>query len=195
MFVPMTGEAERARVVLPDGTKPSLLGGSFEHLSADSQAPEGWYYLRYAKVQTDRKAPDGERVITFSNNVPGRNARALQALAVDGRAVSAFDVSFWVRLRRVKAGGSGDQTPRLAIVFFGEDRTPLGEPAAVGGWTGTFDWRKATGTVNVPRDARMAIIWIGLLGATGEASFDGVSLIPSLANATAPVGPTTGTPK
>ena len=30
MFVPMTGEAERARAVLPDGTKPALLGGSFE---------------------------------------------------------------------------------------------------------------------------------------------------------------------
>ena len=86
MFVPMIGTAEQRRLVMPDGRHPKLLGGSMEKLSPETNSPDGWYYLRHAKVETDSTAPDGERIITFTNDVPGRSARALQALAVDGRS-------------------------------------------------------------------------------------------------------------
>ena len=148
----------------------------------ETRVPEGWYYLRHARVDGDPAAPDGKQVLTFTNDVPGRSARALQALAIDGRAVSSVQVSLWVRGRHVERGTSADEGPRFLVAFFGEDRTPIGAPATFGGWTGTFDWRREEDSIPVPRQARMAIVWIGLLGATGEVSFDHISLIPHGAN-------------
>jgi protein-L-isoaspartate(D-aspartate) O-methyltransferase len=181
MFVPMTGTAEQLRSVLPDGTHPTLLGGSMEKISAETGSPQGWYYLRQAKVEADPTAPDGERVITFTNDVPGRSARALQALAVDGRAVASLDVSLWVRARDVQAGATREQTARLVIAYFDESRA-VGQLGVLGGWTGSFDWRQESESLAVPAEARMAIVWIGLLGASGEASFDAVSLSASPRN-------------
>ncbi|MBI2827514.1 MAG: protein-L-isoaspartate(D-aspartate) O-methyltransferase [Planctomycetia bacterium] len=175
MFVPMTGEAERLRVVKPDPTKPVLTGGSFERVSSETGFPEGWYYIRHAEVEADPMAPDEKQVITFTNDVPGRSARALQAFGIDGRAVSKLDVALWVKARHVKAGDSPDQVPQFFISFFDDNRAPCGQ-SAFGGWTGTFSWRREQGSFKVPPKARMAIVWIGLLGATGEVSFDGVSL-------------------
>ena len=187
MFVPMTGEAERQRVVMPDGTQPALLNGSVESIAAETGTPEGWYYFRQAKVQEDATAPDGQRVITFTNEVPGRSARALQALAVDGRSVSQLKVSFWMRGRDVKQGNDAEQTPRFVVVFFDTARAPIGKPTSLGAQTGSFDWREVSANIAVPRETRMAIIWIGLLGATGEASFDRMSL--SVAKGKSPAVP------
>jgi len=178
MFVPMTGTAEQERLVQPDGARPELRGGSFEQVSSDTHAPDGWYYLRQARVEQDETAPDGHAVITFANNVPGRSARALQAFAVDGRTISSLEISLQVRGKDVHAGATPEQLPRLLIMFYGEDRMPLGQPAGFGGWSGTFAWHEVSDSVAVPPTARMAILWIGLLGATGEASFDALTLVP-----------------
>lgn len=176
MFVPMTGTAERQRLVQPDGANPTLVGGSFEHESAETHAAEGWYYLRHARLEVDPTAPEGNHVIDFTNDVPGRSARALQALAIDGRAVASVEFALWVRGRDIKVGRTPDEQPCLAIVFFGEDRTPVGERGTIGGWSGTFAWREESASVPVPREARMAIVWIGLLGATGEIAFDDIRM-------------------
>jgi protein-L-isoaspartate(D-aspartate) O-methyltransferase len=177
MFVPMTGTAERSRLIKPDSTRPTLVGGGFEKESPETHVPEGWYYLRHAKLKLDPSAPEGKQVITFTNDTPGRSARALQALAVDGRAVSSLELSLWVRGRNIQAGHAEHEQPRLVVVFYGEDRRPVGQPASFGDWTGTFPWREDGDSIAVPRDARMAIVWIGLHGATGEISFDGMTMI------------------
>jgi protein-L-isoaspartate(D-aspartate) O-methyltransferase len=174
MFVPMTGQAERERKVLPDGTKPVLLGGDFEELSPATGLPDAWYYLRHGKVVEDSTAPSPTHVITFENDVPGRSARVLQAFAVDGRAVSQLDVTLKVRAKKVKPGADAEQIPRYVVCFFNDERAPIGE-AAIGGWTGTFGWREQKGSIRVPPQARMAICWLGMLGATGEISYDDVS--------------------
>jgi len=174
MFVPMTGQAERERVVKPDGAKPAIINGGFEQIAAATGFPEGWYYLRDGKVVADPHAPEGENVITFDNNVPGRSARVLQAFAIDGRAVAQLEVSLKVRAKKVVAGDHPEQLPRYVICFFNEERAPIGE-GAVGGWTGTFNWREQKGTIRVPPQTRMAICWLGLLGSTGEISFDDVA--------------------
>ena len=41
--------------------------------------------------------------------------------------MSSVEFSLWVRGREVQAGRTPDEQPCLAIVFFGEDRTPVGE--------------------------------------------------------------------
>jgi protein-L-isoaspartate(D-aspartate) O-methyltransferase len=185
MFVPMTGTAEQQRLVKPDGTRPALLNGSFEEISKETRFPSGWYYLRYAKVQADPEAPDGKSVITFNNNVPGRSARALQAFAIDGRAIKSLDVSLWVKATDVRPGTTPGELPRFFVGYFDELRAPTKTDAELGPWSGTFDWRRQHGKLAVPKDARMAIVWIGLLGATGEISFDHITLAPAASNPSA----------
>ena len=53
------------------------------------------------------------------------------------------------------------------------DRAQIGD-TWVGPWRGTFDWQRVSDKVRVPPKAREAIVRIGLLGATGEMSFDDI---------------------
>ncbi len=181
MFVPMTGTAEQQRLLKPDGTKPSLLNGSFEEIAKATGFPTGWYYMRYARVHAEAHAPDGQSVMTFTNDVPGRGARALQAFAIDGRVIASLDVSLWVKATDVKAGRTADDVPRYFIAYFDEGRLPIGD-GQLGPWSGSFDWRQQRARLAVPEKARMAIVWIGLLGATGEISFDGITMTAARGN-------------
>jgi protein-L-isoaspartate(D-aspartate) O-methyltransferase len=203
LFVPMTGKAEDGRVAKPDPANPQINNGGFEEILAPAAAPEeteadkskadksktaeppvdadkseptpsGWHYQRQLKLIDDEKAPEGGNYITFSNTEPGRGAQALQGLAVDGRKVSALDVSLWVKGVNLRAA-SPQQEPVLAITFYDENRSQAGY-TWVGPWRDSFDWRKVTDTLRVPPKAREAIVRIGLSGATGELSFDDIQI-------------------
>jgi protein-L-isoaspartate(D-aspartate) O-methyltransferase len=66
-FVPMTGEAEDQRRVLPDPTQTRIVNGSFEELLPATPErptdvhPAGWYYVRQGQVTTDPAAPGAQR--------------------------------------------------------------------------------------------------------------------------------------
>ncbi len=64
LFVPMTGEAENARVVLPDPKNPEIIGGDFEQ-TTESGHPIGWHYARNATVVDDPQAESGLKFIRF----------------------------------------------------------------------------------------------------------------------------------
>jgi hypothetical protein len=59
--------------------------------------------------------------------------------------------------------------------FFDEDRVPLGQQT-LGSWKGNFDWQRRAGVIRVPEKASVAILALGLLGATGELSCDELSV-------------------
>jgi protein-L-isoaspartate(D-aspartate) O-methyltransferase len=174
-FVPMTGAAERLRVVKVDPTRPELVNGSFERTVGEQDRPEGWYYLRAAAVEEDRDAPQGKRAVVFSNTRPGGAAQALQAFGIDGEKVPALDVSLWVRGRNIRAGRSQRELPRLRMEFYDEGRARVGQ-FAIGPWEGTFEWTPETARCRVPPNARIAVVQIGLLGATGQVAFDDVQV-------------------
>jgi protein-L-isoaspartate(D-aspartate) O-methyltransferase len=178
MFVPMTGAAEEGRQVLPDPLRPSLVNGGFEEVGPEPQKPGNWYYQRLNNLVTADDAPEGKRYLTFTNTEPGREARALQAFAIDGRKVREIDVSTWVKLNGVRRGRGAHDYPAVAISWYDENRKPLDKVSGFGGrgWQGTFDWEQTTQRIQVPLAAREAILRIGLLGATGEASFDDVQI-------------------
>lgn len=183
LFVPMTGEAEKRRQVLPDPAKPGLVNGDFEETVGDPPEPLGWHYQRQLRLvgprgqaslpAADGPAPSGQHYVTFTNAQPGRVAQALQGFGCDGRRVKALRVSLWVRGQGIRPGQNASQLPALVIAFYDENRGVLGEEV-VGPWQGTFPWTAQSARVPVPAKAREAIVRIGLLGATGEMSFDNV---------------------
>lgn len=175
LFVPMTGEAESQRKVKPDAKNPQLVNGSFEEVQegeARNKEPAGWHYQRQLTLRTDAAdSPDGEYYVTFHNSEPGRGCHALQGFAVDGRDVSALELSLSVRGDDIRPGAQPDQWPRVVVTFYDDRRATVGEQS-VGPFVGTFAWRLETKLLPVPLRAREAILRIGLLGATGELSLD-----------------------
>ncbi|MGD0898558.1 MAG: protein-L-isoaspartate(D-aspartate) O-methyltransferase [Thermoguttaceae bacterium] len=178
LFVPMSGKAEESRQVQPDPLHPKLINGGFEEVTGTSGEPTGWYYIRQMTVATAPDAPEGRNYATFSNSEPGRGCRALQGFPIDGGKVHELELSCMVRGKDIAPGLAPSQAPRFAIVFLDENRATVGN-VAVGPWRGTFEWRRMTGRVKVPLHAREGIVNIGLLGGTGEISYDDVQIRPA----------------
>ncbi len=176
LFVPMTGEAEGGRVVKPDPAHPKVYNGSFEEMAGKSGEPVGWYYQRQMKVVEDKSSPNGNQYVTFTNSDPGRASRMLQGLAVDGRKVHELEFSTYVKATNVLPGQSNKELPMLSVTFYDDNRQQVGPHEIVGPWHGSFEWKKEVEKIRVPISARECIIHIGLLGATGEVSFDNVDV-------------------
>jgi protein-L-isoaspartate(D-aspartate) O-methyltransferase len=173
-FVPMTGRAEEVRQKKDDRGIPQLLNGGFESIS-ELGVPSGWYYVRQATVVEDPRAPEGQRMLRFSNATPGRGAQALQSLAMDGRLVKSLQVTLWVETRDVEAGRLPHQAPHVEVSFFDEQRAPAGV-SVLGRWQGSTPRSKRTHKVKVPARARLAVLAVGLFGATGELTIDELTM-------------------
>lgn len=177
LFVPMTGEAEKNRVVQPDPKHPQIHNGSFENDNEGDGHPIGWHYQRQMTLETG-KAPNGQHYVTFSNTEPGRNSQMLQAIPVDGRQVSALKVSVEVKADKIVRGDKGEAACVL-VRFYDSDRGSIKENMSqvLGPWQGSFGWTPVARTISVPTKAREAIFFIGLGGATGEFSIDDVRVV------------------
>ena len=175
LFVPMTGKAEESRQVQPDPLHPKLVNSGFEEVIGTSGEPTGWYYVRQMKVVTAADAPEGQNYVTFTNSEPGRGCRAMQGFPIDGRKVHDLELSCMVRGMDIAAGAAPDQSPRVSIVFIDENRAPAGPPLSRS-MAGNVPLAAKDRCIKVPARAREGILYIGLLGATGEVSFDDVQI-------------------
>ncbi len=176
LFVPMTGAAEEARQVLPDPAKPKIVNGGFEEVIAEGNQPASWHYLRQARiVSDDSSAPSGKHFISFVNTVPSKASRALQGLAIDGRAMSHLQLSAYVRGRNLHPGSTPKQRASVIITFYDRRRAVI-DSERLANWEGTFDWRRETKNLRVPLATREAILRLGLLGGTGQLDLDDVFL-------------------
>jgi protein-L-isoaspartate(D-aspartate) O-methyltransferase len=178
LFVPMTGDAEENRKVLPDPTHPEVHNGGFEVDTEGDGRPVGWHYQRQLTLEWDG-APEGKAYVRLSNREPGRAAMLLQGMGLDGRAVAKIEVSLKVRADNVRNGGGLNESAALNVQFFDAERNPIGIEM-IGPWKGSFGWTTKSEVIRVPMRAREAILRIGLNGATGELSVDDVRLTPQL---------------
>ena len=122
-------------------------------------------------------APHGNRYVQFSSDQPGQIAHMLQGFAIDGRNVKKLRISLDAWLHQFEPGSEPHQKPGLVIHYYDERRKPLASNR-VGDWTVGNQWERLDHTVNVPSEAREAIVQIGLNGATGKVSVDDVAVTP-----------------
>ena len=174
LFVPMTGEAEANRQVKPDPRHPEIHNGGFEIVNEVDRHPIAWHYQRQLTLETGN-APEGNNFVTFTNKAPGRSAQMLQAKIMNGRQVSAFEISFSVRAEKVRSGEGSDKAS-LMVQYFDTERNAMHPVEVIGPWEGTFDWRVVKRILHVPPKAREAICRVGLNGATGQLSIDNVRI-------------------
>ncbi len=177
LFVPMTGTAEERRERQPDPKRPEIINGGFEEIAkgdTEERRPVGWHYLRQAEVM-DTQAPEGKRVLAFTNREPGQASQALQGFAVNGREVSRLRIAFSARGEEIRFGLRPSEWPYVVVTFYNERRAALANEV-IGPLRGSFPWTKRESTVSVPVAAREAIVRIGLLGAVGHLEVDRLSV-------------------
>jgi protein-L-isoaspartate(D-aspartate) O-methyltransferase len=177
LFVPMTGAAEEARRVQPDGARPEVRNGGFEEVLADSRVPTAWYYGRQIELVEADDAVEGSRYLRLANDQPGRPAQIFQGFPVDGRVVGRLKFGLSLRAESIRPGFSADESPVVAVRFFDGGRSRSTQ-SHLGPWRGTFPWQRVEGGIAVPVWAREAILQIGMLGATGRLEADDVRVEP-----------------
>lgn len=177
IFVPMTGKAEDVRQVKPDGKHPRLINGDFQQVSGDPPQVAAWHYQRQMEVVAAGNAPAGKRCVRFHNAQPGRGSQALQAFAVDGRYVRQLEFSVRARYRDIEPDPAARQLALVQVLFYDENRATISDQT-FGEPRGNSDWKTEAKKITVPVRAREAIIRIGLFGATGEMTLDGVRMKP-----------------
>lgn len=202
LFVPMTGQAEEKRQILPDPTKPELLNGSFENVMRGRKnpglairseeaslaeepvseeeewilIPEVWCYLRLAQIVEEKDLPDGRYCLKFSNKTLGKIAQACQGIGIDGRKVQQLHFQMTIRGESLYPYYVKKGYPGIYVIFMDEDRKPV-RSAIVGGWRGTFDWKTVSLTIPVPVSAREALVFVGLHGARGTLWVDQIQMV------------------
>lgn len=176
LFVPMTGKSEDLRQAQPDPLHPRLLNPSFEIDENKDGLPDHWHYQRQTEVMTD-SPPDGKVYLRLENSDPGRLAQALQGMAFDGRKIGAIAISAQVRVKAIRPGSEPIARPMIAVHFYDHLRKDI-ETQIVGPWLRETDWDIVSGTISVPKDAREAIVRIGLNGATGRLDIDDIRFRP-----------------
>ena len=116
LFVPMTGEAESQRRVLPDPANPKLANGDFEEtIGEEEPRPTGWYYQRQLKITSGNDVPSGKNYLTFSNDEPGRGCRALQGFPVNGHDVKQLQITMHIRAEK---SPPGPKHPPVAVSVY-----------------------------------------------------------------------------
>lgn len=76
----------------------------------------------------------------------------------------------------VRPGQNQQQLPGFLITFYNSERDMIPPHKSLGPWRGTFPWQTQSKVIDVPPQAREAIVRIGLFGAVGETGFDEVML-------------------
>ena len=176
LFVPMTGKSEDLRQAQPDPLHPRLLNASFEIDENKDGLPDSWHYQRLTELLTDNP-PDGKVYLRMENSDLGRLAQGLQGMAIDGRKIGSVAISLQVRVKDIRAGSEPIAKPMLAIHFYDHLRKEI-DTQAIGPWLRETDWDLVGSTITVPKEAREAIIRIGLNGATGRLDIDDIKFRP-----------------
>jgi protein-L-isoaspartate(D-aspartate) O-methyltransferase len=175
-FVAMTGDAEKARGVKPDGI-PRLLNGGFEKHT--NYLPDNWYCKRQVTISQEG-AYEGNSFAQFFNDDPGRGSSLFQGMSADSKKVKSINISARIRGQNIAAGPDREnEQAAISVVFLDSTFNQIGV-YHMGPYHGTFKWKLVTGVAPVPESAQVAVMRIGLNGATGIFGVDDLKVSPVL---------------
>lgn len=174
LFVPMTGAAEDKRAVMPDPANPQVVNSDFEQGLNEQGFAKGWYYQRQMKLEK-QGSMDGTSYVKFTNDVPGQLSQLMQGFSIDGKQVPLVEFSVDFACKNVVIGNSKWDLPAATLSFYDEQREYL-SIVNIGPFKNNESWGTTRQRIRVPIAAREAIVRVGLFGATGEASFDNVTV-------------------
>ncbi len=176
LFVPMTGESEERRRVLPNPDSPQIVNGSFDIDENEDEKPDGWHYQRQTTM-CDDSPMDGKYCLRFENTDSALISQALQGSAINGRSVGSLQLNYWVRGNGIVPGKEFSEQAAVVVHFYDKIRREVGT-TMLGKWRGSFGWQNARSTVIVPPNAKELIIRIGLNGAQGQLDLDDLQMTP-----------------
>jgi hypothetical protein len=158
-----------------EGPKP------LDELEVDTDSdgiPDGWYNLRDAKTVEGGIGGPKTKCFRFENDKPGRPARASRAFGVDGRKTEAIVVGLWVRQESIVSGERQGDDPGLVIDFISDPlQLKTVRRGSLGPWkTVGSTWTHVAKRMPIPPDTRLAILSVGLLGATGVLEVDNLTI-------------------
>lgn len=174
LFVPMTGESEDRRRVQPNPNIPQIVNGSFDIDENNDKKPDGWHYQRQTTM-CDEMPMEGPYCLRFENKDSTLVSQALQGTAINGRAIAALQLNYWVRCNGIVPGNEISQQAAVVVHFYDNIRREVGT-TVLGKWRGSFGWQNAKSTVIVPPNAKEMIIRIGLNGAQGQLDLDDLQM-------------------
>lgn len=175
-FVAMTGEAESNREVKPDGI-PHLKNGGFEEHT--NFLPDNWYCKRQVTISREGAA-EGQSFAQFFNSDPGRGSCLFQGMSADAKKVKSLTISAKIRGKNISPGPDHKNEQAAISVLFLDSTFNQLNIFHMGPYHGSFHWTTVTGTTTVPETAQVAVIRIGLNGATGILGVDDVRVTPTL---------------
>ena len=161
---------------------PSLWKSSRPTPTATASPTAGTTSATSRSSRAARPARRSSKCLRFENDKPGRPARISRAFGVDGRKVEAVVVGLWVRQESIASGERLGDDPGLVVDFYSDPldlhvvrRGSLGPWKTVGG-----TWTHVVKKMPIPPDTRLAILSVGLIGATGILEVDDmtVDLVP-----------------
>ena len=174
LFVPMTGQSEKERMIKPNPMSPRINNGGFEKDSNNDGFIDSWHYQRRSKVKTD-SPPEGENYLHFKTDKTGLSAHILQGMAISGKRIQAVRITLSVKTKNIQNGEKIYEKPRLIMYFFDRNRKPVATQISKP-WKEIEKWETKTITLLVPPNAVEAIIQTGLNGASGELSIDNLQI-------------------
>ena len=137
--------------------------------------PDAWWDFRYALPAEGGHS--GERCLLAEAPELGPDAHVYQGLSVEKLTGAEALLGVWCKLENVIPGEANNAIPQARLDFYAADGRNLGSAGIVLG-QGTRDWLYCSTTVSIPAEAAHANLVLGLMGATGRAWFDDVSLAP-----------------
>lgn len=171
-FVPMTGEAEAKRKILPDASNPELVNGNFQEINQEGN-PVGWHYAR--NVTVVKGSENEPNVARFIRKRPSRSAstpdvefsQLLQGFAIDGNRVPILRIEYEMTGKNVATLQGPVMTPTAVLILYDENRNQIAE-IPLGRAAGSFTGRKVSNGIPIRPETREAVLVIGLLFSAGQ---------------------------
>ena len=143
--------------------------------------PDGWYNARDVRLM-DEGGAVRPHFVRFERKkaLPGVPATLSRAFGIDGKKTGAIEIGIWVRQENIQLGEREGSEPGLVIDFLGVQ--PVLHYQVSRGGLGPWrhlprnSWTRVRKRIPVPPGTKIAIMSIGLMGATGILDVDGLTV-------------------